>query len=158
MGGISEAQVPVNPLPANLQNGLNLPWVFGNAEYLYSRYDTAYNPTRLSNLLTTSDFLEIKQAGFDHVRIPIDIECFDLNADGSLPTQAPIGSPMASLLETIDEAINCDPSGEGLAVILAFHPGLVQTVRSEPAPEARTSSHRAISQPAVAASCAALAA
>lgn len=93
--------------------------MFGGAEFWYVRNLDPYNAARMNLLMNTADFQDIKDQGFDHVRIVIDPLTVGCGPTGTIKTISPLTDQLNldALKATVQEANAVD-----LAVILDFHP------------------------------------
>lgn len=120
-------------MPSNLKKGLNIPYVTGNASWWQAiKYRNPFDKARIAALYTTGDFFQMKNDGFDHVRIPVDASCVgadpvtgavQVNAITTQYSVTPSPYPHSTAGENIAElrAMIRRAMDAGLAVVVDLH-------------------------------------
>ncbi|MBN8690318.1 MAG: cellulase family glycosylhydrolase [Armatimonadetes bacterium] len=67
-----------DPIPKALRTGINLDGIY-QADWQYMESRPCYDDRRLTVMLTDHDFLKIREAGFEHVRIPVSPVAFGVH-------------------------------------------------------------------------------
>ncbi|MBN8690687.1 MAG: cellulase family glycosylhydrolase [Armatimonadetes bacterium] len=131
-----------DPIPKYLRYGVNLDGVY-QADWAYMLGRPCYDERRLDDLLIEADFVKLRLAGFEHVRIPISPVAFGVHdqtgkvepsfifkREASDPSFSPGNWPVGYHINAQEnfEALAADiiaAQAQGLDVILDCHPWLV---------------------------------
>lgn len=135
-------------LPDTLRKGLNIDFMFGNVTYIWAKTPgetKTYNPTRFDNLMSQSDWNNIRTAfanqiigyivnaqtneqtpiykyeatGFDHVRLLLEPMAF-CNPDGTVPIDGGTDPKWLNVIALAKQLWKIKEAG--LGVILDLHP------------------------------------